>query len=521
MELLETTYCFEHGLKPLTLQIPLDEEVFVPEGKPEIWKILFKKGEAYQEPAVGNGKSLRIKGRMEYWIWYLSAAEGKHSCITGAIPFEEEVDLPEEGWKGEISLEVEDFSVSILHPRKLRINGLVGVTIRLNKEENPKICYEVSGVKGAQQKKKTCKALQFLGEKTETLRIRQNMEIPSSSENLEELLFSHIALRSPDFLPMDGKVKVQGDLDVCCVCRSEEEENPVFCLSRMIPFQGELNFSESRSGGILLAVPKLIHREVSIAQDADGENRLLAVDGVLEVHMKMWEEVMVPVLSDVYSPEVEVTVERECICLPKLCVKNQARMKLADTVSLPANERVLQVCGCDGWVKVDSVEEKPEGLLAEGVLFYWGLYASAGNGDGFANFAGAAPFSFVIDMGKKEDACGCTCYQVIPRLEQLNMSLIGNSEMECRAAILFDAMIWKEEKENVIVKGAEAPIDPEVLNHMSGIIGYIVQPQDSLWDIAKKYYTTEDLIRRKNGVTGEVKPGDRLVLLRSSGGILK
>lgn len=50
---------------------------------------------------------------------------------------------------------------------------------------------------------------------------------------------------------------------------------------------------------------------------------------------------------------------------------------------------------------------------------------------------------------------------------------------------------------------------------MPGIVGYQVQPGDSLWDIAKKFYTTIDTIVQLNGLESErVKPYDTLILMK-------
>jgi LysM repeat protein len=53
------------------------------------------------------------------------------------------------------------------------------------------------------------------------------------------------------------------------------------------------------------------------------------------------------------------------------------------------------------------------------------------------------------------------------------------------------------------------------LQKLPGIVGYIVQPGDSLWNIAKKFHTTIDTIMTANGLTEKaVKPGERLILVK-------
>ena len=51
-----------------------------------------------------------------------------------------------------------------------------------------------------------------------------------------------------------------------------------------------------------------------------------------------------------------------------------------------------------------------------------------------------------------------------------------------------------------------------------GITEYIVQPEDTLWNIAKRYHTTEQMIIGTNALkTSQVQPGEKLMIVKSMG----
>ena len=55
---------------------------------------------------------------------------------------------------------------------------------------------------------------------------------------------------------------------------------------------------------------------------------------------------------------------------------------------------------------------------------------------------------------------------------------------------------------------------------MPGLVGFIVEKDGSLWDIAKEYNTTVESIMRLNGLEKDwVGQGDRLLLLKQIDGI--
>ena len=70
-------------------------------------------------------------------------------------------------------------------------------------------------------------------------------------------------------------------------------------------------------------------------------------------------------------------------------------------------------------------------------------------------------------------------------------------------------------REQVVAGVRAEPLDMKKLQDMPGIVGYVVQPGDSLWKIAKRFHTTVDNVKEINGLTGdETAAGEKLVLIK-------
>ena len=63
----------------------------------------------------------------------------------------------------------------------------------------------------------------------------------------------------------------------------------------------------------------------------------------------------------------------------------------------------------------------------------------------------------------------------------------------------------------------EEPLDYEMIQQIPGIVGYIVKEDDTLWSIAKTFFTTIESIREQNDGIEEVNPGDKLLIVKESG----
>ena len=81
--------------------------------------------------------------------------------------------------------------------------------------------------------------------------------------------------------------------------------------------------------------------------------------------------------------------------------------------------------------------------------------------------------------------------------------------------IHLEVLVMEQLHTEIITNVEAKPYDMEEIEKLPGIVGYIVKKEDSLWKIAKKYYTTIESIREINELTEDrVKAGDRLVLIK-------
>ena len=101
-------------------------------------------------------------------------------------------------------------------------------------------------------------------------------------------------------------------------------------------------------------------------------------------------------------------------------------------------------------------------------------------------------------------------------VEQLIATMPGGDEFEIKLNIGMDALILSPGSTQVITDITSEELDYNMLKKLPGICGYIAKPGDTLWDIAKKYYTTVEKIMDMNKLASEnIKPGMKLLITRT------
>ena len=93
--------------------------------------------------------------------------------------------------------------------------------------------------------------------------------------------------------------------------------------------------------------------------------------------------------------------------------------------------------------------------------------------------------------------------------------MLGGDAVELKAVISVDVLILQPVCEPVILEVREEPLDKEKLKNMPGIVGYVVQPGDTLWKLARTFHTSVEEIMETNHLTeSRIDPGDRLILVK-------
>ncbi|MDD4113022.1 MAG: DUF3794 domain-containing protein, partial [Herbinix sp.] len=196
-----------------------------------------------------------------------------------------------------------------------------------------------------------------------------------------------------------------------------------------------------------------------------------------------------------------------------LVIKNNSKYRIADRVSVPENQpKMLQICHSDGVIKIDDIIPNDTELQVEGIIDLNILYISEDDLRPLSSLKGAIPFTQIIEVkGMKPDSS----YEIRPSLDQLSVMMLDADEIEVKAVMNLNTIVFDKITEPIITDLEVTDLDLEKLQAMPGIVGYIVKKDDSLWNIAKKYYTTVDTIMEINDMDNDsIKEGDKLIIMK-------
>lgn len=524
MELVKKNIHMNRWKGNASTQITLDDDFIVPDTMDDVAQVILDTGDIQVESVKNQGEKVAVKGKLSFQILYRKAGGGLQT-LGGAIPFEEQINVPdleEKDYIG-VSWELEDLNAGMINSRKLSVKAIVTLDVRVETLYDVEAASDIvkqeetaGDTVQVEVLKKDMNVAAIAVRRKDTYRIKEDISLSGNKPNIDQILWSEMRLRGVSTKPLDGQIHVEGELMVFLIYSGEGEDVPMQWMEESLPFSGEVELPEAVEEMVPVIGVRLIHKDMEAKPDYDGEMRELEVDAVLELDMKLYEEQEMELLSDLYSTNRELELQTGQVCFDQLLAKNTGKCKIAEKVNVRYAERILQICHNDGTIKIDEVEVKEDGLHIEGVLEVHLLYLTADDGEPVKSSTEVVPFHYMAEApGINQDSV----YQLNTGLEQLTAVMLGSDTVEIKGVLTLDVLVLQPICEPVITSATEEPMNLQKLQELPGIVGYIVQPGDSLWKIAKKFHTTVDNIMSTNGLTdSQIRPGERLILVKEIAG---
>ncbi len=497
------------------VQLTLDDYFNVPDVKPDMERIMKEQGEIIiREMKPMNGK-LMVKGALRFNLLYISEENARpvHN-ISGELPFDEMVNMDEACVQDNISVkwELDDFNVSMINSRKISVKAIVSFVFTAEDIYDEETAVSVDGDEGVQYKNKKLDITQIAMCKKDIFRIKDDISLPSGKPNIYEILYYEVELRANQLKLLDNRISIKGELLVFALYTGEEEEKIQYYETE-IPFDGMIECNGCKEEMISDIGVCIQTKDVQIKPDDDGEERVLDLEVVLELDIKVYEEEELEILSDIYSVAKELTPIYRDAYYENLLMKNNSKVRVNDRILLePSNLKILQICNVTGNIRIDEERIAPNGIEVEGIIEAQILYITDDDSKPLGATKGVVPFSHLIEIKEMKDNSN---YNIKASLDQISVMMLDGEEIEVKAGINLDTIVFDKITEPIITDIKVEDLDLEKLQQMPSIIGYIVKNQDSLWTIAKKFYTTVDNIKELNQLESElVQRGDKLLLMK-------
>ncbi len=502
------------GMVCRTDSFTVDDDFNVSDVKPDVKQILRENGRIRVMEKRCNAGRLHIRGVLLADVLYIGEDGNSIYGMESELPFDEMIHMEQEDCSGvTVRVELEDITATMIHSRKLNVKALITVKVLCEEVEDEVVVTEAEG-KGLFARAKDVNFTNLAAMKRDTIRLREEVLLPASRPNISEIIYKELHMAVTESRVMEDELSVKGNMNVFLVYQGAGlKETPEF-YETTLPFTGRFDLSGATPNMIEDIFPTVVQETISTKPDDDGEERVVEVEVVLELDMKLYEEKELMVLEDIYSVAGNVVLQGQQELIPHLLLKNQSMGSFFGTYELPAQDVTpMQISYGSCEVHMETITVQENQLLVEGMLELKVLMITGSDERPYLGVKFYAPFSQNVEVRGINDDC---TYHVVPMVTDSSFQLYRSNEIEWKAEVNFQIIVFCNESEYMMTGAEFLPFTEEEKAAQHSMIGYRSEDGDNLWSVGKRFHVSPEAVAEQNHLEEEViPPGKMLLLIRN------
>lgn len=496
-------------------QVTFDETYNLPDYLPDFFSVILSRGDVRLDESKAGPGYILVRGAMKFKVLYRTGQnDWKISSLEGEFPFQETLILEEadEFDMPQAEIVLEDLTVQMMNSRKLNIRALMEIraSARERKDLEVPVGLEAAGSVEILTQEERFLELRYRGK--ERCHIREEVKVPSNKPNIRQILWQQAQIFGMDTRVAEGRLAVQGEIQIFVVYLGEEEGRLQWFETK-VPYQYNFQIPEADMDVIPYIIAKPQEVRCTVGPDADGEDRLILVEADLPADVWLYRERKADQLADLYALDRNLILERNPVWAARLHMKNESKCRVNDSLRIQDTDSdILQICAGFGDVELDRQEIVENGISVEGTVRVQVLYLTNSDSAPVGAMEGMLPFQYVVEIPDITPDCRV---ELQSTLELLSFLMKSSKELEVQAVVNIQVLVTSLRESELITNVREEDLKIEELNNQPGMVGLTITSKDNLWNIAKRYHTTVEAIRKTNHLEDKpVADGTKILLMK-------
>lgn len=495
-------------------QLFLEDDYNLPEYKPDILKIITCSSQlVLEEHRVGN-QCVWLQGKILFEACY--RGEGFGSCIDtlrGEIPFQEKVNVTgvDETDPIQILSQVIDTGIVVINSRKISLRSTIELEILSKGIIEEKIPVAMPCMEQYQVKKQRRKFMELVTCKKDLLRMRQEVELPRDKPEMNHLLWKSIYLEQMTSRICEEGVEVTANAKIVLLYMEKEGEE-LRWYDTYVPLKGMICLDNTKELEMFYVRKLQCHPSVEVLENVEGQMRGISVDVAMDLELSGWKEEEFQVLEDAYSLTSDLKIHRKDLRQKQILLKNQGRTKITEEIALDELLEGIYLCSTEGKVLLEEATVMENGVEVKGKIQVELLYITSEEDYPIASVKQTIPFTHFLEVpGINEHAS----IELQGEIESLQGSLEGHHKAQIRCELQLNLIVFSCDTISVIHELEEQPMNQEEWLNTPGMIGYFVSGKEELWDVCKKFRTTQEAMMEMNQLESEtLEKGQKLLIVK-------
>ncbi len=496
----------------LNSNVCAEGDIIVPDIKPDIREILLADAVAtITSEEYKNGK-LYISGKVNFTVLYKPETEDGEcvKSIKTSIDFSESADISGgEDLRFYADAKTEHIGFTLVNSRKLSVKVIVSVEINGYKDETFSPISEITDC-CAQSKCKGYNIYMPVADVKEEIQISDFLTVPENMPDIDEILKVEAFASGGECKVMNGKVMVKGTLNTNTLYRPTDAAIPLMCAYHQIPFTEIIEAEGADENSVANVSFCVCDTSAQARGDMNGDTKIISAEFLVNARLKVSKTVEKRVVDDCYGINKMIKTEKENVKILEFVTADRTGFSETQQVKMPKNSGLGEIVSVSVKPMVRDTYIKDGEVCADGTLVSFLLYTEEGKTNEVKSAVTESDFTFKravrgLDRNKNDLIIECDI-----NAEETYADKVNSETAEVKAQLLANFKVLKT-NEIRLIKECEMYEKESENEHPCGLVIYFTKEGDTLWDVAKRYETTTEKIKRANAMEDKTSEDEKLM----------
>lgn len=493
---------FEQLLRVANSNSLLKDEYLIPDTHPDVQEILFVESKATITSKALVGEKYLLEGRVDYTVLYLAREEASVvNSVNYSQKFTNYLDLVEGEHRVEFEAEckIEHIDSKIMNERKISVESVINIDWELYKSTEFEFVKDIEGSEKVEVLKKTESISRVAADESIDLNGKTMVRVGMDKPQIEKILSCTTNLHKKEIKLLEDKIYV------ACYCKinllySSLEGRDIVSLTDDIYLSREVEAKGINQEMLSNMTFELVNKEITLGDDDLGEVRIVNIEVSAKSNIKVFSKENIDVVRDAYSPKFLMDLKKDKYEVGGIQGSQSGEIIVKETLNQKENEakpeQILCAVATAMIINSSVVDDK---VVSDGIVKVDVLYKTQDEDKLIAHKQEEIVFKSSIDViGSKSGMKPI----VKSNIENVDTSIEGNN-IAVKVNIMVIAKVFFEVSKEFISDVLE--IDGDSTKKKASITIYVVDKDDTLWNLAKKYNTTMEEIMKMNDMEQDEK----------------
>lgn len=467
----------------------IEGDVIIPDVKPDVDSVLFVDAVPVINDYSVNSGQITFSGDCEFNILYVSVDSPSEIIrISTSIPFKNTFAAKNLTSESCINLTISPAKVSslILNGRKLSVSAELNANLKYSNQNKVNYIESVGNNDTTKVLTSSKTVPTFLAETSNNSTLKDTAMLGTDSPDIKDIVKYESNMENEESVISEGKIIVKADFHIK-IYYTTDNSNEIFTFETTIPFSTFIDVRDINENDVAKIINTIKNVALKILPDSDELMRVIEVDAEIATSAKVFQNSEINVIEDVYDTTKNLLPQRDEIYYETNGAIQTEDVSLRDSISIPEDGEV-KILAPFARLKNVTLEKENENNMLKGTIDVTILYSVPSTGK-INSVSLDMPLEHVLSSD-------------IDILENVSISNIevtpaGGDKYDVKISMTVSG--YKNSSNNLsllrdIIEMEEAPI----IN--TGITIYFVKPGDTLWKIAKRFYTTVENLAKINNL---------------------